>query len=324
MAGMLLLISSRPEDEGFAAQVAATAGLTLRTTHQIREGTAIIAGESPRIIFADTSTEEQYRDLENTVQETVGLFSNKIDANAIFFLSSHVLEKVPYLIRSPLFGHYLFRHYNDVGEAGKYYGRIVAAMVSDKAFGLAKLLKEGTKIQSVKLQSTIQKQSAVDAVKNYVIAGRFQTRMATVIANAVDELLMNAMFDAPVDNLGRHLYTSTHRATSMKLEGKQGVEIQVGFDGSYVGITAIDFFGSLDKAKLLSHLAKIYTEHEYRVKASIAGAGIGLATVFRSGGSFFFVSESQVRTEVTVFFKRSSSFREFKDQFKFISTQFYF
>jgi hypothetical protein len=110
----------------------------------------------------------------------------------------------------------------------------------------------------------------------------------------------------------------------MKLEGRHEVEMQVGYDGEYVGITATDLFGSIDKIKLLTHISKIYTEEEYRVKTTVAGAGIGLATVFRSGGSFFFVSEAQVRTEVTVFFRRTESFRDFKDQFRFISTQFYF
>jgi hypothetical protein len=102
------------------------------------------------------------------------------------------------------------------------------------------------------------------------------------------------------------------------------VEIQVGFDGKYAGVTAVDHFGSLDKSKLLSHMSKIYTEEEYKVKTSVAGAGIGLATVFRTGGSFFFCSESRTRTEVTVFFKRTDNFREFRDQFRFLSTQFYF
>ena len=69
---------------------------------------------------------------------------------------------------------------------------------------------------------------------------------------------------------------------------------------------------------------KVYTDEEYKVRSSVAGAGIGLATVFRSGGSFFFVSEAGVKTEVTVFFRRTDNFRKFKDQFRFISTQFYF
>jgi hypothetical protein len=148
--------------------------------------------------------------------------------------------------------------------------------------------------------------------------------MATIMANAVDELLMNAMFDAPVDELGRQILASTSRASVFELKDKSEVELQIGFDGTYVGLTAVDHFGSLDKNKLLSYISKIYTSDEYKVRTAVAGAGIGLASVFRSGGSFFFASESRARTEVTVFFRRAESFREFKDQFKFISTQFYF
>jgi hypothetical protein len=100
--------------------------------------------------------------------------------------------------------------------------------------------------------------------------------------------------------------------------------MNVGFDGVYVAISAVDHFGSLDKAKLLKHISRLYSDEEYKIKTAVAGAGIGLATVFRSGGSFYFVSENRVRTEVTVFFKKTDNFREFKDQFRFISTQFYF
>src|SRR5690606_20434015 len=116
------------------------------------------------------------------------------------------------------------------------------------------------KVQLVKLQLSTQKQDAVEAIKNYLIAAKFQSRMATVIANAVDELLMNAIFDAPVDDLGRPTHATTSRATQIQLEGPHAVEMQVGFDGKYVGITAIDMFGSLDKAKLLTHISKIYTD----------------------------------------------------------------
>jgi hypothetical protein len=80
----------------------------------------------------------------------------------------------------------------------------------------------------------------------------------------------------------------------------------------------------LDKAKLLAHVTKVYTEEEYKIKTSQAGAGIGLATVYKTGGSFFFSSESRERTEVTVFFRKTDSYREFRDQFRFFSTQFYF
>lgn len=301
-----------------------TAGLSLQTSYTPKEGAAILAKEDPAIMIADCSNQAQYEALENAVQETVGLFSDKVNPNTIHFISSDNLERVHYLIQSPLFGHFILRNFSDPKKSGQHYGRLVKSTLGDRAFGLDKLLKAGTKIQVVKLNYSSQKQDAVEAVKNYLLAAKFQSRMATVVANAVDELLMNAMFDAPVDDLGKPLLSATSRTTVLKLEGKNAVEMHVGYDGTYVGISAIDYFGSMDKVKLLTHISKIYTEEEYKVRTSIAGAGIGLATVFRSGGSFFFVSESRVKTEVTVFFKRTENFREFKDQFRFISTQFYF
>jgi hypothetical protein len=320
----MLLISARAEDQAFAAEVAISAGLTLQCVADPLEGAAVIAKEDIAIILVDASTEQQYQTFENAIQESVGMFSDKINSNAIHFLSSDDLERVQYLVQSPLFGHFILRNYKDPKEAGEHYGRIVKATLAKRAFGLENLLKPGSKVQIIKLSLSSQKHNAIEAVKAYLLAAKFQSRMATVVANAVDELLMNAMFDAPVDNLGRPTLSSTPRNTVLKLEEQSSVEMHVGYDGQYVAISAVDSYGSLDKVKLFTHISKIYTQEEYKIKTSVAGAGIGLATVFRSGGSFFFVSESRLRTEVVVFFRKADNFRNFKDQFRFISTQFYF
>lgn len=324
MSKSLLLISNHIDDKLFAAEVALATGLSLKHVTDPNEGAALINQDEIEIVLVDASSEKQYQAFENAIQNTVGLFSDKISTNGIHFLSSEDLDRSQYLIQSPLFGHFVMRNYNNPKDAGQHYGLTVKATLAQRSTGLSSLLKAGSKIQVIKLTLSSQKYKAVEAVKAYLIAAHFQSRMATVIANAVDELLMNAMFDAPVDNLGKPLYTTTHRATDLKLEGKSAVEMHVGFDGQYVGISTIDHFGSLDKVKLLSHISKFYANEEYKVRTSTAGAGIGLATVFRSGGSFFFISESRVQTEVVVFFKRTDNFREFKDQFRFIATQFYF
>lgn len=320
----LLLISTRPDDKAFAAAAAMTAGLSLKFAPDARSGANIIAEEGPAVIFCDVSSQAQYQELEKAIQDAVGLFSDRINPNTIFFLSSDPLEKVQYLIQSPLFGHFVIRNYGNPQESGAHFGRLVRSTLEERAFGIKRLLKDNAKTQVLKLKVTTQKQSAVDAVRNYLLAAKFQGRTAALISNAVDELLMNSMFDAPTDELGRPLYNSTARTASIKLEERHAVEMHVGYDGQYIAISAVDYFGSLDKNKLLAHISKVYSEEEYKVRTSVANAGLGLATVFRSGGSFFFVSEARVRTEVTVFFKRTASFREFKDQFKFLSTQFYF
>jgi hypothetical protein len=324
LADQLLLISQRPEDLAFATAVAKAAGLQIIVAKDVPEGIKVISGEAPKATFVDAADETAYRRFEDGVHESVGLFSEAINPNSLHYISDLTIDSVPYLTHSPLLGHLILRRYHDVAESADHYGRIVKASLLPKAFGLQTLMKPGTKIQTLKLVSSDQKQSAVDAAKNYIIAAKFQSRIASLIANAIDEILMNAIFDAAIDEFGKQLYISTPRSAVMKLAGKSEVEMQVGFDGTYVGITAIDHFGSLDKAKLLAHVTKVYTEEEYRIKTSQAGAGIGLATVYRTGGSFFFSSESRERTEVTVFFRRTDSYRAFRDQFRFFSMQFYY
>lgn len=324
MSQSLILISSHPDDLSFLQEIASISGLQFKHEPNVREAINFINQNDKTIIFADVSTQDKYKELEEAVQSTLGLFSEKVNSNRMHFISAEDLSKSSYLISSPLFGHYIARKYGDPIEAGKHYGRIVKMEKDDKAFGVEKFFGTSVKTQKIKFKETIQKQQAVEAVKNYLLAAKFKSRMASVIANAVDELLMNAMFDAPVDDLGKPIFNQTSRAEKIKLEGKHSVEMQIAFDGAYVAVSVSDFFGSLDKNKLLSHISKRYTDEEYKVRTAVAGAGIGLATVFRSGGSLLFSSESRVQTEVVVFFRIYSSFIAFKDQFQFIGTQFYF
>ena len=319
----LILQSQVPEDIQFAQSVSQNTGLELVLTKTSQDTINLIKAESA-VVFLDASNQTMYQEFEAKVQEQIGIFSDQMHSCPIHFLSSLDLEGVPYLVKSPLFSFFITRTYGDPALAGKHYARIIHSSFGKKAFGLQTLLDPSAKIQVVKLVNSTQKQSAVDAVRSFLLAAKFQNRMASVIGNAVDELLMNAMFDAPIDEFGRQTYKLTPRSTALKLEGPSSVEMHVGFDGKYVGICVIDLFGSLDKGALLDHISKVYSKDEYKVKASQAGAGLGLSTVYRSGGSFFFVSESRARTEVTVFFKHTYSYREFKDQFRFLATQFYF
>lgn len=324
MSGPLLLISNNSEDAQFAERVARIAELPLEIFSSAKEGVKIIENGSPSAIFVDVSSDDDFRRFESEIQESVGLFSDKVNPNLIHYISSKDLDALKSLIVSPIFGHFLIRNFSSMDDSADFYGRLVAATRKERAFGLSAYLKPGASIQSVKFQNSLQKQSGVDAIRNYLIAAKFKPRMADSISNAVDEILMNAMFDAPVDEVGKHIYSATPRTTKLELTGRSQVEMTVGFDGLYVGICVSDQYGSIDKPKLLSHVGKRYTNEEYQVRMSMAGAGIGLSNVFASGGSLYFLSESGVKTEVMVFFKRAENFRAFKDQFRFLSTQFYF
>jgi hypothetical protein len=324
MPQTLLLISSDPVDEVFAAEISKKAGLNLKQMSDSKQAAKVIAdGEMP-VLMVDVTLQKDFEKFEGALQESVGLFSDKLNTNYIHFISSKDMEFVDYVRQSPLFGHFVLKNYqSSPAEAGQHYGKIVRASLLERAFGLDHILDPGIKVQNVKITASNQKPDAVEAVRAYAVAAKFQARMSTLIANAVDELLLNAIYDAPVDSLGKPLYISVPRSTPRELKGDSEVEMSVGFDKKYVAVTITDHHGSVNKSKLLSHLSKAYATEEYKVKATVAGAGIGLSNVFRSGGSFLFACEAGTKTEVTVFFKRVDSYRDFRDQFRFISTQFY-
>src|SRR5476651_473817 len=105
-----LLLSDRPEDMEFVSTVASIAGLSVIKAKDALEAADIINAEEPSNIFVDCSDQVHYTVFENAVQDKVGLFSDKISENAVHFLSSKNLEEVPYLINSPLFGHFILRN----------------------------------------------------------------------------------------------------------------------------------------------------------------------------------------------------------------------
>lgn len=320
----MLLASSRPEDQKFAAGVAMGLKGSLKVASSHSDAIQAIRAEKPRLVLVDCPAKQSYDAFEKMVQESIGLFSEEINPNRILFLLDHDFETANFLIQSPLFGGFILRKSVDPQADGKFFGRVLRLCDESSGIEFPLFFEGGSKVQTLQFQNSNQKQESVEAVRRFLIQAKFQSRMASVVANAVDEVLMNAMYDAPIDDLGKQLYVATSRATSLDLRGRAAVEMMVGFDGEYVGIRVRDQYGSVDKNRLLTKLGTVYTESEYQVRSTVAGAGLGLSTVMRSGASLVFNCESRQRTDVAFFFRRTDSYKDFREQFRFVATQFFF
>ena len=320
----ILLISADKDIQTFGEQAAREAGKSLMVVSTYKEGVECLDTDEPSDTIVHIFKESDFFDFEKQIQERIGLYSDKLNANNLHVISQSDLSEIQNTVHSPVFGNFIFQKIQDPVNNGKHFGRLLKFINRERAFGLENFFDKSVKVQQVTLKLASQKQLAVEAVRKVIMSVNFKSRMASVVANAVDELLMNAIFDAPADELGHPLFETVSRDQEMELKGKQEVTMQIGYDGTYLGVSVRDLYGSLDKSRLMTRISRRYREEEYQVKETRAGAGIGLGTVFRLGGSLLFASESHVRTEVTVLFKNSSNYREFKDQFRFFTTQFYF
>lgn len=313
----ILLLSSNPQDNTFFGAVAKQTNLQLLQIPTVDHLCVEIQKDPSAILVLEATSEENYKNFETAIANKIGLFSDAIDVNRVYFVSDADLRQLSFLAKSDLFGHFISRSFLEDDK-----GRIAAlftAASEPPAFGIERFFPQDAKIQIITVTQSQQKKALVDSLKEYLSKVGFMSRMANLITTATDEIVMNAIFDAPIDETGKPIYAQTARTTAFELGDKQ-VVVKIAFDGKIVGISVSDQYGSIDKKKILDHISKSYEHDEFKVKINKAGAGLGLSNVFRNCGGLIFTCESGVKSEVTIFYRKTDSFKKFKDQFRFLST----
>lgn len=278
------------------------------------------------IIVVDANTYKKYYHFEKILSEKIGLLNNSVGSNNVIFLSDNELYHSPYIASSELLGTFMPRKYShaDLTHIVRALRAIEKTRQPSQDFKIGRFFNRDTKVQNLKLTKSSQKTAVIESLKVNLYEAGFKMRVASVIASAFDEIVINAFFDAPVDEMGRYIYLKTPRSTLIEMDEQHPVEIEIAFDGDTIGISVLDHFGSLNKRKMHGDISKSYTEDEYKMKTHVAGAGLGLAQVYRNGGGLIFECEQGAATCVTLFYKKTDSFKQFKDQFHFMSSLIYY
>lgn len=311
-----ILISSNGVDVDFSEQVAKSHGLDLVISEDV-ENLAELSPSGRDVVILDAMDEQKCKVFETAMES--------FDPNLIHYMCQSVQEicVAPYLIGSRLPGHWIRRPTEQVSQAAHHYGRVIRASV-DKAHGLASLLSLNVPLERMDLNQSIQKESVTSVVRTFLEDRKCNSRSANIITNAVDELLMNAMYNAPVNSDGSKRY-GLHIPINeiISLDGRDEISIEVAYEEPYILISVTDLYGSLKRTILLEHIARSFNGFQhFGIQQVGSRAGLGLALIFRAGGSYHFSIDPSRRTTVSIFFDISGSFREVRDKFQFLSTQF--
>lgn len=319
MSSTILLISSHSDDSLFATGVASAVGLPMTVAQDAKGAVASFAKDCQSlVVLADVSTPELYAEVHSLVSPFIGDEAGKIRAKQVHFITTDETAEAMMLTSSPIFEHLIIRKVGDLGKAGEHYGRIVRAFLNHDKISLEHLVPNA--VRELPLQHSSQKPELLDQIRlNLTEEAGYTNRIAETIVSALDELLMNAIYDAPARSKGQDAPDMMSRTEPVALEGKHSVGVKCAQDDDYSAFSVSDQFGSIDKVRLFKHILRTFRQKTYVVDDSKAGAGLGLAMTFRAGGSFLFFAEPGKKTEVTVFFKRTRSYTDFKEQFRFVS-----
>ena len=318
MAACCFLVSPRHLDTSAIHLLAATSKLDFRQPPSLALLEAELQDNTQSIVIWDVdhrrALEKDYPFRLNAVH---AVLSRNILSNRVFAVGDQLPNTIPELFKQGGFSHYLLRRFD--GPAIKIISQLAMASISPHPFGLDLYVPKGVAIQQIILDDSAKKDAAAQAVGNVLIKKGIPSRIANRVASAVDELIMNAIFDAPVNGQGERYRKQQDRGAKFKLQDRERVELRFGTTATYAAISVKDQFGSLEQDTVMKFLKRNYQNESYTGREDSAGAGLGIYGILEGGLSLLFLSQSNFCTEVTLFFPLVKSAKEFKEGFRFFS-----
>ena len=122
------------------------------------------------------------------------------------------------------------------------------------------------------------------------------------VEQCVDELVENALFDAPVDAADRRVFADVPPRRRNTLRTEHDVEVVFGADGSRFVVAVRDAFGTLRRGALLRHLDKGLHASQH-VERKIGGAGVGLFLVANAASAISITVAPGASTEIACAFE---------------------
>ena len=175
--------------------------------------------------------------------------------------------------------------------------------------GLGQFLAGGTQIHTLKLRDTSTRMKDASPLFRFAQKVGISGHAANNLENVTDELLMNAMFDAPRDRHGNFKYASLPRANRIKLNELEAPVLEYGSDGTYLGVSVADPFGGLTRDTVLNYFEKCLFNTDKQYDDKPGGAGLGLFEIYRTADHLIFDVKPGRRTEVICLFRLKLSAR---------------
>jgi hypothetical protein len=136
-------------------------------------------------------------------------------------------------------------------------------------------------------------------------------RTAQRVGEVAHEMLMNAMYDAPVDDDGNALYAHD-RKRDVELDERDTPTFRFGTDGLHVALQVVDRFGRLARRHVIDGVlrGRRSADSGPQLDTSGGGAGLGLSRIYSNSTVMLVDVEPHRYTSVTAFFDLDVNPRE--------------
>lgn len=281
-ASSILLVHSDRKTQRVVQRILGVTGHPVDVADDIEQAMRLLAHRSPVLVVLDGG-------LVNQVGPLVELAKTRGTEACMTLLGSSSIDQIPAILELGAVTNLLVHQMPVLAEELTI---TTQKLLRGDLFGAEKYLLWGTVLRETTLLRSGQRSDVVAALAEQVRTLGQSARVASMAMLVADELMSNAVHNAPIDSAGVHYRKELPRSTDFELDTRHQVRLRWGCDARYLAIEVTDRFGTLDRDTILRSLAR------NDVRESGGGAGMGIALAYRSCDHLVFNLAPGERAEI--------------------------
>lgn len=158
-------------------------------------------------------------------------------------------------------------------------------ILSNDVFGIEKYLDWGVDIKETIITGNNSRSRALEQLDVDLLKAGLTSTMTRKAHHLADELLMNAIYDAPIDPVTKQSrYNHLTRSVSVELEPSEYARLRYGYDGTILALSIDDPFGGLGRDIILKYLKACFDGQFGKINENEGkgGGGMGLFQIMTS------------------------------------------
>jgi CRP-like cAMP-binding protein len=290
----VLMADSNKKQQVIAKMALGGTGVVLDIAATPEDGREKLANGNYDLVIYDTQT----IDLGNAA------YDKDPTTAQVLVTSDHVPAYLPALKALKATPHIVSRDETDRTFTVKNIMTTVTKLLSDDLFGLEKYLSWGVDIQSQQILGSKFREKLAGEVDLYFEKLGVRRANRDRIKTVLEEMLMNAIYDAPTGPDGQSIYNHLPRTTELSLKPEQQGILRFATDGMLIAISVQDPFGGLKAGTILRYLEANYagSAGDLNAKENKGGAGRGLHQIVENADLVVFNVDPGKKTEVIALF----------------------
>ena len=194
-------------------------------------------------------------------------------AHVVLILPHLDMRWITYYLRDTRINHILLR-----SPSFRDLTTVVDKLESGQIFGLDRYLPTCADLSYRRIDSFASRCAVLEEIERLLVQERLRGRLRRAAIQAAEELVMNAMYQAPVDTAGARIFEQITPRARIRRKTPRPVSLRYAVHDNCFFVSARDRFGSFRREDLAHYLLRCVTE-ETQIEEKKLGAGLGLYLV---------------------------------------------